>query len=88
MLRNLSVWRLIPPGSVDPYPLEYLDALPFDVTDLPARRGQVCDYCFFGGPDKDVPLISAKRAREQIEQDRSAILKEPRRRTHWTFERR
>ena len=57
MLRNLSVWRLIPPGSVDPYPLEYLDALPFDVTDLPARRGQVCDYCFFGGPDKDVPLI-------------------------------
>jgi hypothetical protein len=57
MLRNHSVWRLIPPGSTDPYPFEYFDALPFDVADLAANRGRVCDYCFFGGPDKDVPLI-------------------------------
>ena len=49
--------RLIPPDSVDPYPLEYLDQLPFPEQDLVQQRAQVCDYCFFGGPDKDVPLI-------------------------------
>jgi hypothetical protein len=37
--------------------LEYLDALPFPQDELVARRAAVCDYCFFGGPDKTTPLI-------------------------------
>ena len=37
--------------------LEYSDALPFPHDQLVARRAVVCDYCFFGGPDKNVPLI-------------------------------
>lgn len=37
--------------------LDYLDALPFPVAQLVAHRSQVCDYCFFGGPDKNDPLI-------------------------------
>ena len=44
---------------------QYLDELPFPVSDLLPHRGgtdgsraeTVCDYCFFGGPDKTVPLI-------------------------------
>lgn len=36
---------------------EYLDALPFPTAELVARRAQVCDYCFFGGPDKSTPKI-------------------------------
>jgi hypothetical protein len=57
MLRFHSRRRLIPPGMTDYYPLEYLDQLPFAEQDLLQQRAQVCDYCFFGGPDKDVPLI-------------------------------
>ena len=30
----------------------YLDALPFPADQLVARRAQVCDYCFFGGPTR------------------------------------
>ncbi|HZM76898.1 MAG TPA: hypothetical protein VFC19_14280 [Candidatus Limnocylindrales bacterium] len=37
--------------------LEYLDELPFPRSELVARRQEVCDYCFFGGPTRDVPLI-------------------------------
>jgi hypothetical protein len=37
--------------------LEYLDELPFPRSELVAHRRKVCDYCFFGGPDKIVPLI-------------------------------
>jgi hypothetical protein len=29
---------------------EILDALPFPVAQLPTRRAELCDYCFFGGP--------------------------------------
>ena len=45
---------------------QYVDELPFPVAELHLHRGGtvadrrseiVCDYCFFGGPDKDVPLI-------------------------------
>jgi hypothetical protein len=43
-------------GSGRPH-LEYLDALPFRRDQLVARRAEVCDYCFFGGPDKNIPLI-------------------------------
>jgi hypothetical protein len=44
----------------------YVDELPFPVAELTLHRGGteadrrshiVCDYCFFGGPDKTVPLI-------------------------------
>lgn len=31
---------------------EYLDALPFQIGDIPAHRKEICEYCFFGGPDK------------------------------------
>ena len=34
----------------------YLDKLPFPESDLVGQRHRVCDYCFFGGPDKSVPL--------------------------------
>jgi hypothetical protein len=37
--------------------LEYLDALPFPHDQIVARRGALCDYCFFGGPDKSAPLV-------------------------------
>jgi hypothetical protein len=60
----LAKARTIRPGSckkpgIRPISIDWRpgDALPFDVADLPSRRGQVCEYCFFGGPDKDVPLI-------------------------------
>jgi hypothetical protein len=36
----------------------YLDALPFPLSELNAhRRGVLCDYCFFGGPTRTVPLM-------------------------------
>ncbi|NUP05873.1 MAG: hypothetical protein HOW73_07435 [Polyangiaceae bacterium] len=44
-------------GTPDRPMLEYLDTLPFPVEELPQNRRQVCDYCFFGGPDKNVPRI-------------------------------
>ncbi len=34
----------------------YLDALPFPQDELVANRARLCDYCFFGGPDKSIPL--------------------------------
>ena len=40
-----------------PKEIEYLDVLPFPVDALRDHRRQVCDYCFFGGPDKAVSLI-------------------------------
>jgi hypothetical protein len=43
-------------GSLRPH-LEYMDALPFPLEELVARRAAVCDYCFFGGPDKTAPII-------------------------------
>ncbi|MCC7127128.1 MAG: hypothetical protein IT178_19960 [Acidobacteria bacterium] len=56
MLRHHSLQKLLPP---DPhgFPLEYLDDLPFPLTDIVANRAVLCDYCFFGGPTKDTPLI-------------------------------
>jgi len=35
----------------------YLDELPFPVAELNNHRDELCEYCFFGGPDKTVPLI-------------------------------
>jgi hypothetical protein len=56
MLRRHSTTRLLHPDQPS-YPLIYLDALPFPPDEIIPHRGQLCDYCFFGGPDKDVPLI-------------------------------
>ena len=42
-------------GSGRPH-LQYLDQLPFPRAYLNDNRSQVCDYCFFGGPTKTVPL--------------------------------
>ena len=36
--------------------IRYLDALPFAWSALNDHRGPLCEYCFFGGPDKRGPL--------------------------------
>lgn len=56
MLRNHSLQRVLPKDG-PPFQLEYLDELPFPVEDIIANRAGLCDYCFFGGPTRDVPLI-------------------------------
>jgi len=56
MLRRYSLTKIFPPDWRG-FPLEYSDSLPFPESELLPSRSQVCDYCFFGGPDKDVPLI-------------------------------
>jgi hypothetical protein len=43
-------------GSLRPH-LEYMDSLPFPRDELVSHRAVVCDYCFFGGPDKTAPII-------------------------------
>jgi hypothetical protein len=35
----------------------YLDELPFPIEEINAHRDELCEYCFFGGPDKFIPLI-------------------------------
>jgi hypothetical protein len=35
-----------------------MDALPFPLAKLAENRSKVCDYCFFGGPTKTVPLVT------------------------------
>lgn len=35
----------------------YLDELPFPVSEINDHRKALCEYCFFGGPEKMVPLI-------------------------------
>jgi hypothetical protein len=57
MLRHYSLTEIHPPAPAGEYPLIYLDSLPFPVSEILQNRDQLCDYCFFGGPDKDVPLI-------------------------------
>lgn len=37
-------------------PMDYIDTLDFEFSDLPAHRGAVCDYCFFGGPNLTEPF--------------------------------
>lgn len=39
-----------------PISLRYTDQLPFPNDQLVENREQLCDYCFFGGPDKSVPI--------------------------------
>jgi len=35
---------------------KYFDTLPFEWEDLNQHRIPLCEYCFFGGPDKSVPF--------------------------------
>ena len=56
MLRRYSLTRLFPPEPRE-YPLVYTDDLPFPHSEIIANRALLCDYCFFGGPDKNVPLV-------------------------------
>ncbi len=35
--------------------IAYRDELPFDWKDLAKHRGPLCEYCFFGGPDRTDP---------------------------------
>ena len=44
------------PGGFTAPDIEYLDDLPFPSSDLAHHRRRVCDYCFYGGPDKTTPL--------------------------------
>ena len=37
--------------------LTYLPELPFPADEIIPRRDALCDYCFFGGPTKTVPLV-------------------------------
>ena len=55
MVSKYSQTWLGAPASVPGPVLEYLDDLPFPQADLAAHRGEVCDYCFYGGPTKTVP---------------------------------
>jgi hypothetical protein len=56
---KFSLNQIRDPGpGVTPSAIQYLDALPFPVENLVASRKQVCDYCFFGGPTRTVPLIT------------------------------
>ena len=42
--------------SVWPINMHYADQLPFPSETLVQNRELLCDYCFFGGPDKEEPL--------------------------------
>ncbi|MEO8200584.1 MAG: hypothetical protein ABI679_08705 [Gemmatimonadota bacterium] len=57
MLRHYSTTKLFPRDGLGFFPPDYTDALPFPLEDILAYRAQLCDYCFFGGPTKDIPLI-------------------------------
>jgi hypothetical protein len=37
---------------------EYLDELPFPVSEIRDHRREVCDYCFFGTPQSEVPRVA------------------------------
>ena len=42
------------------YEVRFLSELPFDERFLRWNRDMVCQYCFFGGPDKQAPLSGAQ----------------------------
>ena len=59
MASRYSLQQVRDPGlGVTPSAIEYMDALPFPLAKLAENRSKVCDYCFFGGPTKTVPLIT------------------------------
>jgi hypothetical protein len=55
-------WGVIPIDK-NKLKVEYLDELPFPPEEIARSREQLCDYCFFGGPDRNVtlPLPEVKR---------------------------
>jgi hypothetical protein len=56
----ISITQPLSPPHGERFPpkeVEYLDVLPFPAEELAEHRRQVCDYCFFGGPDKSVSLL-------------------------------
>jgi hypothetical protein len=40
------------------YSIRRFTGLPFEMRDINDHRDKVCPYCFFGGPDKFVPVTS------------------------------
>ncbi len=54
-LADRRTWGQAADPRLHPSELVYLDDLPFPRTELIARRDELCDYCFFGGPDKNLP---------------------------------
>jgi hypothetical protein len=54
MLREVAVRKFA--VTLPAYSPEYFDKLPFGWDQLNANRKPLCEYCFFGGPDKSVPL--------------------------------
>ncbi len=58
MLNSIAQPLSPPHGETfPPKEIEYLDGLPFPAEELAGHRREVCDYCFFGGPDKSVSLL-------------------------------
>lgn len=58
MVTRFSKW--VSTDASTPQALEYLDRLPFYLTtqeEIIANRRYLCDYCFFGGPDKSRLLV-------------------------------
>lgn len=59
--RHSAIHRTAVPGrcrfaarfAVRTSDLVYLDELPFGPEDIGAHRDELCDYCFYGGPDKE-----------------------------------
>jgi hypothetical protein len=57
MATSYSLKREEPNKALQKRTPDYLDELPFPIANLIPNRSKVCDYCFFGGPDKTEPLI-------------------------------
>lgn len=53
---SIEMPNIPPTERLQPTGLTYMDELPFPKQDLIKNRHLVCDYCFFGGPDKDTPI--------------------------------
>ncbi len=41
---------------------EYLDELPFPMAEIPTHQKEICEYCFYGGPDKHDLIFDPKPA--------------------------
>lgn len=56
MLRRVADMRRSKEGAFRTLPLRFRDDLPFGWGNLALHRRELCDYCFFGGPDKQTPF--------------------------------
>ncbi len=50
---SLNVPRHFTPHENQPTKIVYLNSLPFKLEDIDNHRDILCDYCFYGGPDKN-----------------------------------